>query len=283
MVLKRKKKLNNMSNLTGQAIQDTYKGLLNLENSTSGITSTLQPIQDGLGNNTGARIGTNLFTMPNVPNINQGLIPDMMGTGVVTTGAGTAFGANSQNRLQYNIFYDTGVFSYSALTYNLSTLSSTSDVVEAFIYSLQLVPGVGIAPKDLIMSGITLESRAPSVTGVKTTTLPSTLSFSGTGGGYYVFAIYISNANVTPTVRYGAVTKASTHVAGLGIDTLGLYQNTAGTLISPFTRVGGYTQGVSLIINTLPVQTSYSVSDITTNQNTTAGTVIPGFGLRVIQ
>lgn len=44
-----------MSNLTGQQIQNTYEGLLNLEDSTTGITSNLQAIQDGLGNNTGDR------------------------------------------------------------------------------------------------------------------------------------------------------------------------------------------------------------------------------------
>jgi hypothetical protein len=45
-----------MSNLTGQAIQNTYDGLLNLQDSTTGITSSYQNIQDGLGNNTGAQI-----------------------------------------------------------------------------------------------------------------------------------------------------------------------------------------------------------------------------------
>jgi hypothetical protein len=95
-----------MSNLTGQQIQNTYEGLLNLEDSTTGITSNLQAIQDGLGNNTGARIATNFFTAPNVVNLNMNLIPDYMGCGA-SAGVGTAHSANSQNRLQYNIFYDT--------------------------------------------------------------------------------------------------------------------------------------------------------------------------------
>jgi hypothetical protein len=104
-----------MSNLTGQQIQNTYDGLLNLQDSTNGITSTLQPIQDGLGNNTGARIATNFFTAPNVPNLNMNLIPDYMGCGA-GAGVGIAQSPNSQNRLQYNIFYDNGVASYSAIT-----------------------------------------------------------------------------------------------------------------------------------------------------------------------
>jgi hypothetical protein len=55
-----------MSNLTGQQINQTYPGLLNLETSTTGITENLQAIQDGLGNNTGLRIATNQLEVPNI-------------------------------------------------------------------------------------------------------------------------------------------------------------------------------------------------------------------------
>ena len=41
-----------MSALTGNNVKDTYQGLLKLANSTTGITSVAQSIQDGLGNNT---------------------------------------------------------------------------------------------------------------------------------------------------------------------------------------------------------------------------------------
>lgn len=266
-----------MSTLTGQAIKDTYEGLLKLEDSTAGITSSLQAIQDGLGNNTGARIATNFFTAPNVVNLNMNLIPDYMGNGA-TLGAGIAMGASTQNRLQYGIFYDNGVASYSAITYNLGTLTSTSDVVSAYFYSLQLVPGFGIAPKDLIMSGITLTSAGS--TGMKTTTLPSTLSFSGTGGGYYVFAYYVSNSNVTPTVRYGSpVTSARNQSFS---ETLGYYFNVAGTSMALAGRLGITTSG-SLVINNLAVQSSYTNSDIQTNQSTSAGAGFIGFGLNVIR
>jgi hypothetical protein len=266
-----------MSNLTGQQINQTYEGLLNLQDSTNGITSNLQPIQDGLGNNTGARIATNFFTAPNVVNLNMNLIPDYMGCGA-SAGIGAAMAANSQNRLQYNIFYDNGVASYSAITYNLGTLTSTSDVVTAFFYSLQLVPGYGIAPKDLIMSGITLLSAGS--TGMKTTTLPSTLSFTGTGGGYYVFGYYVSNASVTPTVRYaGPVVGAR---AQSFVETLGYYMNAAGTQMF-FASRNAWTANGTLIINTLPVQSSYSNSDIQNNLSATTGTGMPGFALNVIR
>jgi hypothetical protein len=266
-----------MANLTGQAIQNTYPGLLNLQTATTGITSSLQSIQDGLGNNTGSRIGTNFFTAPNVVNLNMNLLPDYMGTGI-NQGTGTAMSTNSQNRLQYNIFYDNGVASYSAITYNLGTLTSTSDVVTAYFYSLQLVPTIGIAPKDLIMSGITLQSTGS--TGLKTTTLPSTLSFSGTGGGFYVFAYYVSNSNVTPTVRYGGANFAVPPNSFQS--TLGYYIATNGISTQAGAR-NSLTATSSYIINTLPVQSSYSESDIQTNQSLSNGNGMMGFALNVIR
>ena len=48
-----------MSTLTGQQINQTYKGLLKLDDSSTGITQNLQAIQDGLGNNTGLQIKQN--------------------------------------------------------------------------------------------------------------------------------------------------------------------------------------------------------------------------------
>lgn len=202
-----------------------------------------------------------------------------MGNGVQTSAIAPV--ANSQNRLLYNIFYDTGVHSYSAITYNLNTLSSTSDVVSFYIYSLQLVPGYGVAPKDLLMSGITLESRAPSTTGLKTTTLPSTLSFSGTGGGWYVYAYYVSNANVTPTVRYNQ--GQTLPQTGKPMESLGFYTLVAGNAIFPLSRAGGFLSGTPVAINNLAVQPSYSVSDITTNWGVVASVPSIGFGLNVIR
>lgn len=268
-----------MGTLTGQQISNTYDGLLKLSDSTTGITSTLQSIEDGLGNPTGARIATNYFTAPNVVNLDANLVPDMMGSGI-STGVGLALAANSQNRLLYNIFYDSGVHSYSAITYNLGTLTSTSDVVSAYFYSLQLVPGSGVAPKDLIMSGITLLSTG--TTGIKTTSLPSTLSFSGTGGGYYVFALYVSNANVTPTVRYGQPAVSTRNQSFT--ESLGYYMNVAGTAAFIGSKVSPMAPASLYIINNLSVQSSYSESDITNNLNT--GGVSngnPGFGLNVIR
>jgi len=253
-----------MSNLTGQQIRNTYDGLLNLQDSTTGITSTYQQIQDGLGNNTNTRISTQGIISPNIVGLNN-LKPDFGGIGF-TAGAGLANVALTQNRTLYTIFYDGGVNSYSAMTYQLGTLTSTSDVVTAAIYSLQLVPTIGVAPKDLILSGITLTSTGS--TGIKTTTLPSTLSFSGTGGGFYVIAFYVSNSGVTPTVRY---TSGNFNAQNQSYATsLGLYLNAAGTGTSIGQRHG--TIGTSNNVLNLPFQLSYSQSDITTNYVTTITT-----------
>ena len=258
-----------MSTLTGQQINLTYPGLLNLETSTTGITSSFQQIQDGLGNNTNTRISTSGIVSPNIVNMNN-LKPDYGGIGF-TSGVGQANIALTQNKTLYGIFYDTGVNSYSAITYQCGTITSTSDVVSAAIYSLQLVPGIGIAPKDLIMSGITMISNS---TGIKTTSLPSTLSFSGTGGGFYIVAYYVSNGGSTPTVRYtnGSLTTNNQSYA----TSLGLYLNAAGTGSAIGQKYGNI--GTSLNVLNLPFQTSYSQSDITTNYTTTI-TNQPAWGI----
>jgi hypothetical protein len=266
-----------MGTLTGQQINNTYDGLLKLADSTTGITSTYQQVQDGLGNDTNTRISTQGIISPNVVGMNY-LKPDYCGNGVVA-GAGNPQIANTQNRVIYYPFYDTGNFSYSAISYNLGTLSSTSDVVNVAFYTMQFVPGSGIAPKDLIMSGFTFESSAPSTTGLKTTLLPSTLSFSGTGGGFYIIAFNISNAGVTPTVRYGSPTISIANQSYAY--NIGFVLTAAGTGITAGQRLGSLA-GQSSILNNLVLQPSYSQSDITTNLSTTVNGIVYGFGLKTI-
>ena len=270
-----------MGTLTGQQINNTYDGLLKLADSTTGITSSFQAIEDGLGNNTGSRISTQGITSPNISNVQTTLVPDYMGNGFILTASAPV--ASTQNRLLYNIFYDTGVHSYSAITYNLNTLSSTSDIVNFYFYSVQLVPGFGVAPGNLLMSGITLSSRAPSVTGITTTTLPSTLSFSGTGGGWYVYAYSVSNANVTPTVRYNTPNLQNLLQVGVPLSPLGFYLGVAGQNTLTTSRSVLFPTGIPAVINNLAVQPSYSVSDITSNWAQVASVPPIGFALNVIK
>jgi hypothetical protein len=245
-----------MSNLTGQQIKDTYDGLLNLANSTTGITSTPQQIQDGLGNNTGTKIATNWLTNPMVFGMSE-LKGDYYGLGFTT--AGVAPVASTQNVMIASLFYDSGSYDYSAITYNVLTATSTSDVVTVGFYTTQMVDGVGLAPSVLIQSGTTLISNS---TGVKTTTLPSTLSFSAYGPGYYFYVIKISNGGVTPTIRYTANQNTATH------NSLATFKNgytitPAGTsVIQPIkSTTGNATVVYSGLTN---FQTSYSASDVRT-------------------
>jgi hypothetical protein len=189
-----------MSSLSGQTIQSTYPGLLKLETSTTGITSSFQQIQDGLGNDTGLRIkqdglfGGGVFS-------SYPLVPQYMGSGFQLA-AGTQFAAGTQNILLATPFYDNGVFSYSAMSFYLGTATSTTDTCEASIYTSQYINGGGIHPKDVIISGLTITTTGS--TGLKTITFPSDISMSGTGAGPYFVVFKITNGGVQPTFRPGA-------------------------------------------------------------------------------
>ena len=264
-----------MATLTGQQINQTYDGLLKLEDSTTGITSTYQQIQDGLGNNTNSRISTQGILSPNLPSLNI-LKPDYAGVGF-TAGVGTSNTALTQNKVLYFPFYDPGVYAFSAISYNLGTITTTSDVVTMAFYTMGQVPIIGLSPKDLIMSGITLESATS--TGIKTTNLPSTLSFSGTGGGFYIAAFYVSNSGVTTTARYGAANLVANNQSFA--TTLGFYLNAAGTGTNIGQRFPTAVGNTMSVLN-LPFQSSYSTADITTNVSSTLSNTIWGFGLKTI-
>ena len=264
-----------MSTLTGQAIKNTYEGLLKLADSTTGITSTYQQIQDGLGNDTNTRISTAGIQSPNVVGMSLNTMKaDYYGPGFNAAGGPNVAGI--QLKTLYYPFYDTGNFSYSAITYNLAAITSTSDVITMAIYSAQIVPNIGIAPKDLIMSGITLISNS---TGVKTQSLPSTLSFSGDGGGYYIAAFYVSNGNVTPTARYTSANLTNNNQSYA--TSFGLFLTAAGTA----TQIGQKYMLLGLM-NVLNVgfQSTYTSADITTNYNTSIITQQNwGFALNTIR
>jgi hypothetical protein len=248
-----------MSNLTGQQIKDTYDGLLNLANSTTGITSTPQQIQDGLGNNTGTKIATNWLTNPMIFGMSE-LKGDYYGLGF--TAAGIAPVASTQNVMIASLFYDSGSYDYSAITYNVISATSTSDVVTCGFYTAQMVDGFGLAPSQLIQSGTTLISNS---TGVKTTTLPSALSFSAYGPGFYFFLIKISNGGVTPTIRYTA--NQNTGIMNqLAVLKNGYTIQIAGTSITQPTKTG---INAAIVYSGLTnFQTSYSTADVKTVSST---------------
>jgi hypothetical protein len=262
-----------MANLSGQTIQSTYPGLLNLNTATTGITSTPQAITDGLGNDTGLKIATNSLSGPNLFNVFSQYVFDYGGTGFGT--GSSASPALSQNRLNFNIFYDTGINSYSAVTVNLGTVSTTTDSVSLSFYTAQYVPNFGIAPKDLILSGITLPTTGS--TGVKVVTLGSNLSFSGMGAGYYVCAWVTSNSGVTPTVRY--VNRTAPAGSFTGQDVFGYTLNAAGTQVVPVYRAGSNTQTNCVLTSIL---SSYTPSDITSSF-ANLNPPVWGFGLNTVR
>jgi len=245
-----------MSTLTGQAIKDTYEGLLKLADSTTGITSSIQTIQDGLGNNTGMRVATNFFQSPTTLGINY-LKGDYYGVGF--TAANTGAIANTQNVIIAAAFYDPGLYDYSAITYNIGVATTTSDVWTGAFYTAQFAPNIGLGPSILIQSGITFTTNS---TGVKTTTLPSTLSFSGYGPGIYFFVFKIANAGATPTVspKSGAYPNATFNTLST-FGPIGMTLSQSGALMqSPF-KVN--IQNTSVVYSSLSnFQTSYSTSDI---------------------
>jgi hypothetical protein len=261
-----------MSNLTGQQIKDTYPGLLNLATATTGITSTPQQIQDGLGNNTGIKIATNFLTAPNVLGM-QDYKADYYGLGF--TALSNAPVASTQNIVIAQLFYDNGTYDYSAMTYNIASATTSSDVMTCAFYSGQYVDGVGFAPYQLIQSGITMTTNS---TGVKVTTLPSTLSFSGYGPGYYFWLFKISNAGVTPTVRPTATGGAMASIIPQA--KLGLTLTPAGTAAS--ISIKGIQQPIIAYSGITNFQASYSAADVRTYSSTV--TPLPyGFALNTIK
>lgn len=188
-----------MSTLTGNQIKDTYQGLLKLADSTTGITSSFQSIQDGLGNNTGLRIATNQLEGPGLPSYVP-LKAQYYGNGFLNA-AGAQYGAGTQNTILAVPFYDLAEYAYSAISINTQTITSTSDTVEIAIYTSQMINPFGVYPHTPIVSGITADTTS---TGQKTFTFPSHISMSGYGGGIYWLVYKISNAGVQPTWRPGA-------------------------------------------------------------------------------
>lgn len=183
--------------LTGQAIKDTYQGLLKLADSTTGITQNLQAIQDGLGNNTGMRIATNQLEAPN----QTGIIPlsgRYYGSGLGSD-SGQAWQTGIQGEILAYPFYDQGMNSYTAMTVHLNTATTVSDTLDAAFYTTQMINPNGLFPSSVILSGITIPTTGS--TGQRTITFDSDLSFSGYGGGLFFLVFKFGGAS-NPNVRY---------------------------------------------------------------------------------
>lgn len=186
-----------MSTLTGNQIKNTYQGLLKLDDSSTGITTTLQSVQDGLGNDTGVKIKQNVLTAPNLFGLQKVSIRKV-GSGLDNVGT-LAYSTDEYDSIHWTPFYDFGLNSYTGLTYQVSAITSTSDVVSIAFYDTQFNDTYGLVPYQLIATGGTLTTNS---TGQKTLTLPSPLTFSGYGGGFFFIGLITTNGGVTPTVKF---------------------------------------------------------------------------------
>lgn len=192
-----------MSSLTSTQINNTYPSLLKLSTSTTGITSTLQSVEDGLGGDTGLKIkqdyigGSSLVPFPKKDTTE-------MAYGIGVINAGSAFPAGSHNLVCAQGFYDRGLTTYSAITYGIGTVSTTSDVVEIGIYSSQITPQ-GIMPKDLLGSTFIISGSEVTTTGLAKKTLPSNITLEE-GGCYYILYNATNASGATPTVRIASGT-----------------------------------------------------------------------------
>lgn len=267
-----------MANLSGQTIQSTYPGLLNLNTATTGITSSYQQITDGFGNNTNTRISTSGITSPTTLGMyHQVYKPDSLGTGA-GTGAVTP-GAGSQSNLLFGFFYDTGQFAYSSMTVYLNTATSTADNVEFLIYDLQQVLNYGLFPKNQIISGVSLTTSG--AVGFYTTTFSSALSMSGTGEGYYAYVLKYTNTGATPSVRLGNALLAVNNQAFL--NTFGIVRNNAGTGFLVGNRAQTVTGANLFWLTNQTTPAVITEADVASRFNTTVVSAQFGFNLNVIR
>lgn len=265
-----------MSTLTNTQISNTYQGLLKLADSSTGITTSLQSVQDGLGNDTGLKIAENRLEGGNLFNIYNPGIAQYYGNGIASSAANP--GANSQNIMNTFLFYDNGIHSYSAITVNCGVLEAGTSVDIAF-YNSQLLDTYGYVPYQQLSAEVNIDTTS---TGLKTVTFSSPLSFSGTGPGFYWSAIRY-NTSGTPVLRLTTPSlNTQGYNGGIVQGTLGFVFNTAGTATTTSFRTSaiiGATQGA--IYNTASFPATWTSTELDTLTSTTA--VNFGFILHTIR
>jgi hypothetical protein len=264
-----------MSSLSSLQINQSYQGLLKLADSTTGITQTLQSVQDGLGNDTGIKLAQDFFSAPSV--LSYKPLGRSTGGNGIATGGGTAFVTGSVNKLYGNFFYEQDNASYTGITFRVGTVTSTADEINMAFYTVEQTGQYGIAPKDLIMSGITLDAADLAATGLVTKALPSTLTFPHPGA--YCLMLYVTNPGVVnPTARLTAPAEIALQMGMLSM-MYGFVPSVDGSAAqNPY--YGASTESTSVYYNTnAPFVTSFTPSTIAaTAQSTTIS--IAGFILR---
>lgn len=268
-----------MSSLTGTQINQTYPSLLKMETSTTGVTSTIQNLQDGLGNDTGVKIATNRFEGSNIYNIlKPSTPPQYFGAGIASTNVTPV--AGQQNTITTQLFYDNGVYSYSAITINCGILEAGTSVDISF-YNSQLLNTYGYVPYQKMVTEVNLSTTS---TGLKTATFASPLSFSATGPGIY-FMVIRYNAAGAPALRLRvASSNSQTQNASLLANNYGYVFDVAGTAAaSPF-QTNVTTPTASLVgvnYNTGTFPTTWTSTELNLVTNITSSAI--GFLLHTIR
>lgn len=253
-----------MSALTGNQIKNSYQGLLKLADSSTGITQNLQAIQDGLGGNTGLRLAINQLEAPNIPSYVP-LKGQYYGAGYAVI-APQANAAGTQNIILAIPFYDPGQYEYSAMTYNVVSATTSSDTVEAALYTSQLANPYGLCPYEPVISGLTIDV---ATSGIKTLTFPSNISFSGYGAGIYWMVWKITNSGVTPTLRFGG----NVPQPGFAFQVYGLTEGVNGAYnVGPRNNTNSHVYtGTTTFQNPYPPSLPTTQSTTTTVQTTNLG------------
>jgi hypothetical protein len=255
-----------MSNLSNLQINQSFQGLLKLADSTTGITQSLQSVQDGLGNDTGLKLAQDFFTAPSLISFKP--LGKATGGPGITTGAGTANPTSSQDKIFATYFLDEGINSYSGITFRVGTVTSTADEINFAFYSVAQTTQYGLAPEDLIMSGFSLNAADLAATGLITIALPSTLKFPYPGP--FALLWYVSNpGNVTPTARLTGPAETASQV-GLMAQMYGYIASVDGTgAQNPYYGANAESSSVYYSTTTSPFLVSYTPATIAATANST--------------
>lgn len=267
-----------MSSLTGTQINQTYPSLLKMETSTTGVTSTLQNLEDGLGNDTGIKIATNRFEGSNIVNIFRPTTPaKYYGQGMVSTPLTPTAGI--QNMLCSNIFYDNGIHSYSGFTVGVTTLEAGTSVDISF-YNAQYLENYGYVPYQKLVTEVNIPTTS---TGFKIGTFATPLSFSGTGPGFYFMVVRFNTAG-TPVLRMNNPPTQNS-MTGLGWFTmshLGIQFNTANTVATlPFQAFGTSAVLQGAVYNVASFPSTFTATEL--NNIASVLPAAPGFLLHTIR
>jgi hypothetical protein len=265
-----------MSALSSSQINQSYQGLLKLADSTTGITSSVQSIQDGLGNETGFKIAENRIQGGNVfPIYSPGVAP-YYGTGMLPSGSNP--GTNNANKVNLSWFYDNGVQSYSAITMNCTTLAAGESITVTFYDAQRYDDFYGYTAKDKLVSEVTLSA---DTTGLKTAVFSTPLSFSGTGPGFYFFSVRYNTGAATPVQRFGSSSQTTTQTPlALNVSQLGFVgTNTNAFVTSMRTTATSYAM-TAYDLSSFP--SSWDSSNLSQSLGYTI-TTAPGFVLHTIK